>query len=164
MDRKSWNPKGHKGLIINHLLYRPWSEWEKTCLGCCSQTGVRKISSVAYGFSPIKIQFSDYTKSLISGMNEVHVFLYSFITVCFAAITLVIVLATFCDLTSHYLTSVTRYQSRSSMYIRGLIPRNWPRQFRLHQWVEEIGSRFSPAFCLQRSQGTNRLQKIISSI
>ena len=42
------------------------------------------------------------------------------ITVCFAAITLVIVLAC----ASHYVTSASRYQSRSSMYIRGLIPRN----------------------------------------
>ena len=36
---------------------------------------------------------------------------------------------------SRYITSALRYhpcyQSRSSMYIRGLIPRNWPRQFRL---------------------------------
>ena len=28
-------------------------------------------------------------------------------------------------------TSSSRYQSRSLMYIRGLIPRNWPRQLRL---------------------------------
>ena len=35
--------------------------------------------------------------------------------------------------TSRYVTSASRYQSRSSMYmyIRGLLPRNWPRQFRL---------------------------------
>ena len=32
---------------------------------------------------------------------------------------------------SHYVSSLSRYQSRSSMYIRGLTPRNWPRQFRL---------------------------------
>ena len=31
---------------------------------------------------------------------------------------------------SRYVTSQSRYQSRTSMYIRGLIPRNWPRQFR----------------------------------
>ena len=29
-----------------------------------------------------------------------------------------------------YVTSASHYQSRSSMYIRGLIPRKWPRQFR----------------------------------
>ena len=36
---------------------------------------------------------------------------------------------------SRYITSASRYhqryQSRSLMYIRGLIPRNWPRQFLL---------------------------------
>ena len=37
-------------------------------------TGVRKISSVARGFSPIKIHFSEYLKSLISRINEVYVF------------------------------------------------------------------------------------------
>ena len=37
-------------------------------------TGVRKISAVAYGSSPIKIDFSDYPKSLISRINEVYVF------------------------------------------------------------------------------------------
>ena len=30
-----------------------------------------------------------------------------------------------------YATSASRYKSRSSMYIRGLIPRNWPRQLQL---------------------------------
>ena len=33
----------------------------------------RKISSVACGFSHIKIYFSDYPKSLISRINEVNV-------------------------------------------------------------------------------------------
>ena len=37
-------------------------------------TGVRKISSEACGFSAIKINFSDYQKSLISEINEVYVF------------------------------------------------------------------------------------------
>ena len=37
-------------------------------------TGVRKISSVACGFSPTKIHFSDYPKSSISRINEVYVF------------------------------------------------------------------------------------------
>ena len=32
---------------------------------------------------------------------------------------------------SRYVTSASRCQSRSSMCIRGLIPRNWTRQFRL---------------------------------
>ena len=37
-------------------------------------TGVRKMSSVACGFSSVKIYFSDYPKSLISRINEVYVF------------------------------------------------------------------------------------------
>ena len=32
---------------------------------------------------------------------------------------------------SRYVASASRYQSRSSMYICGLIPRNWTRQLRL---------------------------------
>ena len=36
--------------------------------------GVRKISSVECGFSPIKINFSDYPKCLMSRLNEVYVF------------------------------------------------------------------------------------------
>ena len=39
-----------------------------------ARTGVRKISSVACGFSSIKIDYSDYPKSLISRINEVYVF------------------------------------------------------------------------------------------
>ena len=37
-------------------------------------TGVWKISSVACGFSSIKIDYSDYPKSLISRINEVYAF------------------------------------------------------------------------------------------
>ena len=37
-------------------------------------TGVWKISSVACGFSSIKIDYSNYLKSVISRINEVHVF------------------------------------------------------------------------------------------
>ena len=36
--------------------------------------GIWKISSVACGFSSIKIDYSDYPKSLISKINEVYVF------------------------------------------------------------------------------------------
>ena len=39
-----------------------------------ARTGVRKISYVASGFSPIKIHFTDYPKSLISRVNEVIYF------------------------------------------------------------------------------------------
>ena len=61
------------------------------------------MSYVSCGFSRIKIHFSDYQKSLISRINEVYVFFWSpkkfhsFMTVCFAAITLVIVWHGFCD-------------------------------------------------------------------
>ena len=41
-----------------------------------ARTGVRKISSVACGFSPIKIHFSDNPKSLISRINEVYVVVF----------------------------------------------------------------------------------------
>ena len=36
-------------------------------------TGVWKISSVACGFSSIKIDYSDYPKNLISRINEVYI-------------------------------------------------------------------------------------------
>ena len=42
--------------------------------GLQSGTGVWKISSAACGFSPIKIHFSDYPKSLTSSISEVYVF------------------------------------------------------------------------------------------
>ena len=107
-------------------------------------TAVRKISTVASGFSPIKIHYFDYLKRFINRIHEVYVFfnkisLYnsdnllkknthtqnSYITVCFAAITLVIVLTWFpVTSASRYVTSALRYQSSSSMYIQGLFPRN----------------------------------------
>ena len=37
-------------------------------------TGLWKFSSVACGFSSIKIDYSDYPKSLISRINEVYIF------------------------------------------------------------------------------------------
>ena len=40
-------------------------------------TGVWKISSVACGFSSIKIDYSDYLKSLISRINVVNVVFFS---------------------------------------------------------------------------------------
>ena len=39
-----------------------------------ARTGVWKISSIARGFSSIKIDYSDYPKSLVSRINEVYVF------------------------------------------------------------------------------------------
>ena len=37
-------------------------------------TGIWKISSVACGFSSIKIVYSDYSKSLISRINKFYVY------------------------------------------------------------------------------------------
>ena len=67
-------------------------------------------------FFSIKYRYSD-----ISLKN--NSFIAMFKTVLFTAITLVIVLVS--------VTSASRYQIRSSMNIRGLIPRKWPRRFRL---------------------------------
>ena len=39
-----------------------------------SGTGVKKISNVACGFSPIKIDYSDHPKCFINRINEVYVF------------------------------------------------------------------------------------------
>ena len=101
-------------------------------------TGVREISSEACGFSTIKIHFSDYQKSLISRINEVYVF-FNKIWLAYSHILLkkninFIYNHLFCcnytcycvskvSVTSAppYVTSVS-HQSRSSMYIRGLIP------------------------------------------
>ena len=88
-------------------------------------TGVWKILSVACGFSSIKIDYSDYPKSLISRINEVYVLnsLFCFNHTCYCVNMVSVTSA------PHYITSVSlyyqRYQSRSSMYIRGLIPQNF---------------------------------------
>ena len=99
-------------------------------------TGVWKISSVACGFSSIKIDYSDYPKSLISRINEVYVYylskkhklhlsrLFCCNHTCYCVNMVSVTSA------SRYITPASRYhpryQSRSSMYIRGLIPRNFP--------------------------------------
>ena len=44
-----------------------WPDWPRG-------TGVTKISSVAYGFGSIKIDYIDFPKSLISRINELCVF------------------------------------------------------------------------------------------
>ena len=43
-----------------------------------ARTGVWKLSSVACGCSSIKIDYSDYPKSLISRINEVYEFLIKY--------------------------------------------------------------------------------------
>ena len=70
-----------------------------------SQNWRKEISSVACDLIPIKIHFSDSPQRLISRINEIYVFSIkyhysnillkkqtSFITVCFAEITLAIVI------------------------------------------------------------------------
>ena len=63
----------------------------------------------------------------VKTLNFIYSILWNFVTVCFAAIELVIVLVS----ASRYVASASRYRSSPSMYIRGLIPRIWPRQFRM---------------------------------
>ena len=105
-------------------------------------TGVWKISSVACRFSSIKIDYSDYPKSLISRINEVFFFnkiallrhfikkhklhlshLFCCNPTCYC-VNMVSVTSP-----SRYITSASgyhpRHQSRSSMYIHGLIPWNF---------------------------------------
>ena len=125
-----------------------------------ARTGVWKIRSIACGFSSIKVDFSDYPKSVISRINAVYMYVFffyirSFIfykrSLCFSIkyryrdillknINFLYHRLFSCNCTSYYvkMVSVTsaaryitsassyhpRYQSKSSMYIRCLIPRN----------------------------------------
>ena len=102
-----------------------------------ARTGIRKIRSGACGFSSIKMHYS------VSRLNEVYVFnekkpnftysiLWNVVTVCFASVELVIVFGMIS------VTLSSRYQSRPLMYIRGLIPRDWSRQFQLDLKVLRI--------------------------
>ena len=43
-------------------------------LFCSPEIGAVKISSVACGFSPVKIDYSGYPNSFISSINEVYFF------------------------------------------------------------------------------------------
>ena len=105
--------------------------------------GVWKISSVACGFSSINIDYSDYPKILISRINKVVFFSikYHFSDILLKKHKLHLS-RLFCCNHNYYcvnMVSVTsssrnitsasryqpRYQSRSSMYIRGLISRNF---------------------------------------
>ena len=92
-----------------------------------------KISSVACVFCFIRIDYSDYPKSLISRINEVYIFfqklklylsrLFCCNHTCYCVNMVSVTSA------SRYITSASRYhpryQSRSLMYIRGLIPQNF---------------------------------------
>ena len=107
-------------------------------------TGVWKISSVACGFSSIRIDYSDYPKSLISIINEVYAFSIKcrYSDILLKEHTLHI-LKPFVLLQSHLLfcehgfcdVSVTLYNVSVTLssalskyilvYIRGLNPRNF---------------------------------------
>ena len=67
----------------------------------------------------LKSIFSDYMypKSLISRINEFYVF-FNKISLCYCVGMVSVTSA------SRYVTSASRNQRSSSMYIRGLIPRN----------------------------------------
>ena len=120
------------------------------------------MSSVACGFNYIKIDYSDYPKSVFSRINEVYVFSikYRYSNILLRKNPHYFHLSRLfcCNHTCHcvnmvsvtsvsrYISSASRYhsryQSRYSMYIRGLIPRNsenWLRQFRLIFTVPWVG-------------------------
>ena len=106
-------------------------------------TGAWKISLIACGFSSIAIDYSDYLKRLISRKMMLMYFSlkYRFSGISLKRHQLHYNCFFCCDHTcycgnmisvtsaSFYLTSASRYlprcQSRSLMYIRGLIPRNF---------------------------------------
>ena len=89
-----------------------------------ARTGVWKIRSEA----SIKNDYSDYPKSLISRINDVYAFLRKYRNLFCCNHTCYCVSMVSVTSTSRYITSASchhpRYQSRSSMYIRGLIPQN----------------------------------------
>ena len=94
-------------------------------------------------FSSIKIDYSDYRKSLISRINEVYVFSikYRYSDILLKKHKLHLSCLFCCNHTCYCVNMVSvasvllyimsasrdhlRYQSRSLMYIRGLIPRNF---------------------------------------
>ena len=87
-------------------------------------TGVWKISYVARGFSSIKIDYSDYQQNKLK-KHELHLSrLFCCNHTCNNCVNMVSVTSA-----SRYITSALRYhlrnQSKSSIYIRGLIPRNF---------------------------------------
>ena len=64
--------ESNQALGVRKAHYAEYYERKK--LHFVSRNWCKKISSVACGFSPINIHFSDYQKSLISRINEVFVF------------------------------------------------------------------------------------------
>ena len=111
-------------------------------------TGIWKISSVTCRFSSIKIDYSDYLKSLNNRINEVYVvvfsikyrysysdillkkklnLIYNHLNCCNHSCYCVNMVSV--TSASRFITPSSRYhpcyQSRSSMYIRGLIQQNF---------------------------------------
>ena len=94
-----------------------------------------KISSVACGFSSIQIEYSDYLKSLISRINEVCLSIkYHYSDILLKNNKLHFSRLCCCNHTCYCVNMISvtstsryhpRYQSLSSMYIRGLVPRNF---------------------------------------
>ena len=95
----------------------------------------RKISFLVCEFSPIKIHLSDYPKTLITRINEVYVFFNknSYSDILLENISFIKSCLFFYNHTCYCVNMVSvmsvsryhpRYQSRSSMYIPGLIPGN----------------------------------------
>ena len=91
-----------------------------------ARSGVWKISSVASGFNSITVDDSDYLKSLIS---KIAIFYLHLSRLLCCNYTCYCVNMFFVMSASRDITSASRYQPsyqrRSSMYICGLIPRNF---------------------------------------
>ena len=103
-----------------------------------ARTGVRNKSTVACGFSPITIQYFDYQNRSISRINKIYDFSIKYAKAIFFEEKFKFKFHhLFCCKHTCYcvcmvsVTSAARYQSRFLIYIRGLIPLNLPRQFRL---------------------------------
>ena len=83
---------------------------------------MRKISSAACGFSLIKTRYSDYPKGFINRINEVYVFSlkyrYNDLKTPKLIAVFIVDVSLYCMVS---VTSASRYQSRLTMHIRGLI-------------------------------------------
>ena len=128
-----WLSNQASGVCKAHYLVVLWRKSSILLAG----TGVRKIHSVACGFSPVKIHFSAYLNSLISRINEVYIFqikyryfigikpinfisnhLFCWNHTCYCVGKVSVTSA------SSFVTPASRYQSRFSMNIQVLNLRN----------------------------------------
>ena len=109
----------------------------------------RKNSTVACGFSPIKIHYSDYPKKI----NEVYVFSIKYVYKTPKLHFIAMLIVECCNHLFHCnhtcvgmvsVTSASHYQSRPSlMFVRGLIPLNWPRVFWLYLYYASLNEKDS---------------------